>query len=172
MNENIKKTTEYEVMFAALVKCEAVLNAEFATPLNREGRIAMEARNVARYAIAYGQQKPQLDSELLAALNELVANQEDGWRQTGTMPEEHIKAMPYLRRARAAIANAQDYSLANMVAKSEVELPDYVWRTIEYIRSGYPQFIPNDAALSSFSAEKDAGEDLPTESTNNRSQTK
>lgn len=45
--------------------------------------------------------------DLLAALVGLVENQEAGWRATGTMPDEHIKAMPYLRAARAAIAKAK-----------------------------------------------------------------
>jgi hypothetical protein len=44
--------------------------------------------------------------ELLKALAGLLKNQEDGWRATGTMPEEHIQQMPYLRSARAAIAKA------------------------------------------------------------------
>jgi hypothetical protein len=45
---------------------------------------------------------------LLAALKSLVANQEEGWRSTGTMPEEHIQQLPYLREARAAIAEAEE----------------------------------------------------------------
>ena len=43
--------------------------------------------------------------ELLKALTDLLANQDAGWVVAGFTPEQ-IKAMPYLKASRAAIAKA------------------------------------------------------------------
>lgn len=43
--------------------------------------------------------------DLLEALTELLANQDAGWVTAGFTPEQ-IKAMPYLKASRAAIAKA------------------------------------------------------------------
>lgn len=44
--------------------------------------------------------------ELLKALENLVSNQEEGWRST-KMPEDHINKMPYLKESRVAITKAK-----------------------------------------------------------------
>jgi hypothetical protein len=79
-----------------------------------------ELETTAKDALAYAEQKGGATSALLTALVNLVRNQEEGWRATGTMPEEHIQAFPYLREARAAIKQAKEAGISTTAESAAI----------------------------------------------------